>query len=182
MTKYFVYAVTGDVERERTYAFVADDNAAKFASEEFKPATMTYTGVMVEADSPIEANEAYNRPTEDGGNFMMADEPKGTAIKRQVYEAKTHLLAGVLPELKKQLQALIQETSRASAKSLSVRIAHQLTDLNVSLSELARLIRKASSDNEALDDEGVYERIKENYLKRFFTEFKYTTDRPNTDG
>jgi len=182
MTKYFVYAVMGNTPENRTYAYVASEDAAGFAINGFKPATMTYTGIMVEADSPLKANDVYNRPTEHGGDFIMADEPKEIVMKRKAYDAQQRLVANFMPELKDKLQELLHLTSRATAQQIAVRIAHQLTDLNATLSELARQIRAASADTPELNAEAIYERIKQTYIERFFAEFKYTTDRPHPGG
>ena len=178
MTKYFVYAVTGDLTREQSYAFVIDDKAAEFAPEGFRPAIMTYTGIMVEADSPKEANEVYNRPTEYGGDYMMADEPVEMVLKRQVYDAKRRML----PELKDALRALVQASSKSSAQILSVRLAQQLIDLNASMSRLARLVQQTRVSTPELSVEAIYDRIKKSYAERLFNEFKYTTDPDRQDG
>ena len=184
MTKYYVYAVAQEPSRQeysndRTYAYVEDPT--EFALEGFDPATMEYTGVVVEASTPTEANDVYNRPTEYSGAFLMAEEPKATALKQRAYRAKEDIAKSFMPELKKKLQELNEMAAKAAAKMLAVRMAHQLTILNATLSELSRRIRLATTDNSELDAEGIYERLKETYLKRFMQEFKYTTDAPDKD-
>lgn len=82
--KFFVYTVALNKDGDKDYEFVEEPALAHFATHEFDPVTMQYSGIAIEASDFGNALKAYNHPTADCGEFLMVDEPQETATRRSV--------------------------------------------------------------------------------------------------
>lgn len=97
MNKFYVYTTTkpDGVHSE----FIEDVDM--FAAQEFDPRTMEFSGVMIEADSFEAALETYTRPTSSCGQYMIADEPQATVLKRRIASVSTGLVSASNEVLRK---------------------------------------------------------------------------------
>jgi hypothetical protein len=88
MTKFYVYTSAKD-ELE----IVEGESLEDFAAHEFDPTSMIFTGVVVEANDFATALKVYQNPACTEGEYMMADEPQSTVVRRTIANSKSGLMA-----------------------------------------------------------------------------------------
>ena len=179
MNKYYVYYTKQEKEGTsgaRHYVYIEENQTHIFASGQYDPEMMEFTGVMVEADGPDAAHAIYISPAENEGEYFIVDEPPATTKKR-----KTTMTGGV-QELTEILQELQSKGSRMVVEALALRISYQLYEINVAMSEMARHLRHMSKDNLGVDTKRLYESIKGRYIAELKKSLKYTNKRPGQNG
>ena len=177
MTKYYVYNVKDPDPAKRIHAFVEDPMG--FALRAFNPATMEFSGVLVEAENEVAAQQVYLHPKEND-IFISCDEPRPTELKRKAHESRLRLMQSKLKELKESIGEAEIAARRLRIQTLILEIANELNRVATAASELSRQIRaSASEDDKArLTDEQVYERLIAKYGEQV-TKLKY---RPGLGG
>ena len=177
MTVYYVYHVKNADPNKNMRVFVHD--TAEFALQAFDPATMEFSGVFVEANNPDEAHQIYMNPQAEDV-FVSCDEPRPTELKRKAFDARIQLLTNKLKSLKETVGRAENEARRLRTQSLILEISDDFHRIAVRISELARLIRMTTSqeNKEKLSDQEVYVKLMERYVEQFVA-LKY---RPGLGG
>lgn len=147
MTKYYVYSVKNNDDDVYTNAFVEDP--FMFAIEVFNPEIMEFSGVLIEADTPEEANRIYQHPRSEDV-LVSCEEPRPTVVKRIMHNAKA------------------QDSRSLKTSTLVIDIATTFIDLSFKISELARLINRIPGQS----TEDVYKLLMEKYGQQL-AELKY---------
>lgn len=171
MTRYYVYTVKSKDPNERNNALVEDP--FMFALHEYNPETMEFSGIFVEAQTPLEALNIYLHPSEKDV-FVSCDEPKPTELKRRAYESRARLT-----KTKAELTEDQLTIRKLRIQTLILNIANELSRLAIRASELARLIKETSNapNKDEFTDEQIYNKIIEKYAEQI-RGFKY---RPRFD-
>jgi DNA repair exonuclease SbcCD nuclease subunit len=163
MKKFYVYTIKNEDPNKRSCVYVDKDHIGEFAQYQFQPSTMVYSGVIVEANDPQEAHEAYN--TFIGENeIVWTDEPEQTVRKRKTFEAKTELSKAKLSNFAEALSKAEEAASKLALRTLAAKISTELLSINERLSYMARLVRKTSKENPEVTIEELYERLKKRYI------------------
>jgi hypothetical protein len=161
--KFYVYK-----SGENSFEFVT--NVEEFAHSMFNPATMSFTGVMIDAGNANDAILTYRTPTYPLGNYILIDEPEATALSRKLFEAKNRILNEIVND--QQATELV-----ATSKLLFIK----LHEVNVAISELARHIHKMCGDESLSGSvEEIYSTLRFNASKQWPELFKYVNDGDTT--
>jgi len=173
MKKFYVYHVKKNADKAvRTHAFVSEDRTDAFALQ-FNPKTMTFTGVMVEAESPEEASKIYESPHTHGGEIYITDEPRETKEKADAFKISRTLESDKLKGLKRLLDDILAKGSMINSKLLAKKLADQLVETNKTMSELARQVRACSKEDPERTVEKLYDRVKKQYINQLINDLDY---------
>ena len=177
MTKYYVYNVKDLNPENRIHAFVEDP--AAFALHSFNPATMEFSGVLVEANDPQAAQQIYLHPQAEDV-FVACEEPRPTELKRRAFESRLRLMQSKLKELKESLGQAEAEARKLRNQTLILEIANDFNRLAMRVSELSRnILAMAHVENKKkFSEEQIYARLMAKYAEQI-TKLKY---RPGLGG
>lgn len=170
MNKFYVYTSN---QKNRNCIYVDEQLIEEFAAQEFDPAKMEYSGVIVEADSAKEAHRVYN--TFGNNEILWTDEPRCTVKKRKLYETKIQNIKSQLTDLQNVADELKEINDRLLIQALSERIAGYLLQINQKMSLMAKLVRRYSNDNPEMTTKELYERIKTQFIEQL-SEYNYDGD------
>lgn len=79
MVKFYVYTSSKD-----EFEFVEEASIEAFAAHEFDSSSMTYTGILVEAEDFDQAMKVYQNPNCGFGQYIFAEEPQATVLRKQM--------------------------------------------------------------------------------------------------
>lgn len=81
--KYYVYSIHGEKSSKADGLFFAKESQiAHFAETKFNPAFMSFTGIMIEAESTQDALETFYNPSHTQTEYFICDEPTETSSLR----------------------------------------------------------------------------------------------------
>lgn len=167
MTQYYVYNIKSDDKESRVHAFV--ENPLIFAMDVYDPETMEFSGVLVEADSPEQAQKVYLQPQAED-ILISCCEPIETVTKR-----KKHKFSSVNTAVDK----LEIASLKLRIQTLAAEVALDFYSMSQKISELSRLIRKTSSSKEkVLTSKDIYGLLLKKYTD-VFAKLKY---KPGENG
>lgn len=129
MTRFFVYTVAKTAENDKDYEFVEEDALHDFATYEYNPVTMQYSGVAIEAIDFDKAMMVYNHPASDCGEYLLIDEPAETVARRE--------LGTIQVELKTSLEKIKQQLDVARCKLMMKLAVNKLVEANKLMSNVA---------------------------------------------
>lgn len=164
MVKYYVYTThQEDSEALPSNQYVQEEYTEVFAEQGFDPLTMKFTGIMVEASNPNSARDIYCRPSEyeGDGELYMVNEPEATVRKRaqkmqeiqDVFEEQPKIDVDALIEQANdpmfnppEPDSMFDEIFKAQMVAITTGISEDLLDVNVLISNMARLASKHKSN------------------------------------
>lgn len=160
--KYYMYLEKYDDAQ----AYVVVYDLKKFVETTYDPKCMSFTGVVIDANSEREAIDAYEAPHDHPETTIAwIPEPPETANNSLIVKTKEQL-------------ELVAHMLRCSV--IAIKVAKSLQECNTQLAELAHYIRIFNVKNPEADTAAVFKRLKERYIEHF-GKLRYKPYTPNKE-
>jgi len=174
MNRFYVYTLKSSDPYDRGRIYVDETRINRFALHNFEPASMEYSGVLIEADTPEEANVIYSS---FDGDIIWADEPVLTASRTDAFKNQKV----VKKELDENLTKAELTVKRLRVHVYSKGIAADLIGVNERISRMAEVVRDLTEANPEVTIEQLYDRLKKKYIEQLSND-KYDSPGSGSEG